>query len=239
MTWKKRVGRAGFVSEWVRFSTVFSLYILPDSGLARCSLTFLIWIWSVFILVYFVAMRKVKIHFVTWVHLFWCSLEPFTYWTDNSTYRIRYCPKSLREIKKQKTDDSLALPPQNSTNEQDGPKNDLISSLPDCVLSSIISLLPTKDASRTAILSSRWRHLWAFAPLNLDSYDLSAGESWPACSQNSCAFKDVVSRVLERHCGPVRQFCLAHVCFGGNEPCLREWLNVSRDSDSDWFVLLV
>ncbi|KAJ4798009.1 F-box/RNI-like superfamily protein [Rhynchospora pubera] len=141
------------------------------------------------------------------------------YAQDNSRLWVSYFRESLNKRKKQKTDHIPTLPLEN------GPKYDLISSLPDCVLSTIISHLPTKDAARTTILSSRWRHLWAFAPLNLDSKNISSGVSQPACSQSTCAFKDVVSRILERHCGPVRRFCLAHVCFGGSEPCLREWLD--------------
>uniref|UniRef100_A0A6V7QUC9 F-box domain-containing protein n=1 Tax=Ananas comosus var. bracteatus TaxID=296719 RepID=A0A6V7QUC9_ANACO len=39
-----------------------------------------------------------------------------------------------------------------------------INELPDCLLSIIISYLPTGEAARTSLLSSRWRHIWSTSP---------------------------------------------------------------------------
>ncbi|XP_020527248.1 F-box/FBD/LRR-repeat protein At1g13570-like [Amborella trichopoda] len=44
------------------------------------------------------------------------------------------------------------------------PEADRISSLPDCILESIVSLLPIREAGRTCIFSKRWRYVWASAP---------------------------------------------------------------------------
>ncbi|EFH70460.1 hypothetical protein ARALYDRAFT_314380 [Arabidopsis lyrata subsp. lyrata] len=41
---------------------------------------------------------------------------------------------------------------------------DTISSLPDVILQQILSLIPTKYAIRTSILSKRWRHVWSETP---------------------------------------------------------------------------
>ncbi|EHA8588010.1 F-box/FBD/LRR-repeat protein [Cocos nucifera] len=50
---------------------------------------------------------------------------------------------------------------------------DRLSSLPDAILSSILSLLPVREAVRTSVLSKRWRHVWCHtSDLFLDAPNL-------------------------------------------------------------------
>ncbi|CAN6203607.1 unnamed protein product [Urochloa humidicola] len=76
---------------------------------------------------------------------------------------------------------------------------DLISLLPDCILTTILSILSLPAAARTQILSRRWRRLWPSAPLHL----LDAHLPVPAASLSAA-----VSRILASHRGNAVQFHL-------------------------------
>ncbi|XP_040384183.1 putative F-box/FBD/LRR-repeat protein At4g00315 [Oryza brachyantha] len=74
---------------------------------------------------------------------------------------------------------------------------DNISALPDDVLRSIISFLPTVQAAQTQALSSRCRSLWRHAPLNLDEGELNLWEDF---------ILGAISTILSAHDGPVWRF---------------------------------
>jgi hypothetical protein len=80
------------------------------------------------------------------------------------------------------------------------PPVDRISNLPDPILGEIVSLLRTKQGARTQVLSTRWRHIWRAAPLNLDR------RAPPPRRRRRDKLGRFVSRVISTHPGPGRRF---------------------------------
>ncbi|XP_047043715.1 F-box/LRR-repeat protein At2g42730-like [Lolium rigidum] len=85
-------------------------------------------------------------------------------------------------------------------NPDDRRNLDFISALPDEVLGSIISLLPTKDGARTQAISRRWLPLWRSAPLNLEV-------SFKQGIKNIKLIA-LVSKILSKHRGHARRLHL-------------------------------
>jgi hypothetical protein len=98
---------------------------------------------------------------------------------------------------------------------------DMISCLPHDVLSMIVSLLPIKDAARTAALSSRWRDLWASNPLVLDDIDLLLNNP-----SHVGAVTASISDAITAHPGPFRSVKLTCYFSVADERILRHWIRV-------------
>ncbi|KAM0920861.1 hypothetical protein ACQ4PT_007231 [Festuca glaucescens] len=103
---------------------------------------------------------------------------------------------------------------------------DHISCVSDDILGEIISLLSPKEGACTQVLSSRWRHLWRHAPLNLDFRGLPASDNMLSTSR--CV---LVSDILVAHLGSGRRLCLPGSHVQCRADALDAWLR-SRALDN-------
>ncbi|XP_071740600.1 F-box protein At4g22280-like [Rutidosis leptorrhynchoides] len=98
---------------------------------------------------------------------------------------------------------------------------DMISELPDELLIRILSLLPDADATRSRILSNRWKHLWAFLP-NLHFV-------MPPFIEQVNKFNDSVDQILALRIGfPIRKLFLQCSYDGDNYRFNNSFSIVSR-----------
>ncbi|XP_037474253.1 putative F-box/FBD/LRR-repeat protein At5g44950 [Triticum dicoccoides] len=122
---------------------------------------------------------------------------------------LRLLRHRLQASKKRKIDDQ---DPSGSGNcdHVDGGSVDHISRVPDAVLGTIVSLLPTKEGARTQVLSRRWRPIWRSAPLNLAL---------------DCELKNQYSipKILSEHTGPAQRFSVRLFTDCGDE--IDGWLS--------------
>lgn len=89
---------------------------------------------------------------------------------------------------------------QNPSQNPDRNQMDLISHLPDCLLSSILLLLPIRDSVRTSILSSRWRDIWKLNPLHLDDFFIKSN------LHNGHETRQAITGIASVHPGPIHSF---------------------------------
>ncbi|RLM99512.1 putative F-box/FBD/LRR-repeat protein [Panicum miliaceum] len=110
---------------------------------------------------------------------------------------------------------------------------DRISRLPDTLLADIIHCLPTKDAGRTAALSTHWRRVWAGTPLLVDdAHLLGAGGT------SGVPVVRALSRSVAAHPGPVRGVRVTHVSFYAHEYALRRLVADLADKDVQDLILV-
>ncbi|KAK3137912.1 hypothetical protein QOZ80_5AG0362060 [Eleusine coracana subsp. coracana] len=113
-----------------------------------------------------------------------------------------------------------------------GDGEDHISRLLDLLLTDIIHRLPTKDAGRTAVLSTHWRRVWAATPLLVDDAHLRADGS------HGIPIVRAVSRCVAAHPGPIAGVRITGVPFIHHEYSLRRLVAALADKDVKDLILV-
>ncbi|CAA7059027.1 unnamed protein product [Microthlaspi erraticum] len=97
---------------------------------------------------------------------------------------------------------------------------DLISNLPDALISQMLLYLPTKEAVRTSVLSNRWKSLWLLIP----EFDLASTEF----SDYTASFVCFMDRLLgfcrlEKSC--LHKLKLSVRKDGNDQVCVTRWID--------------
>eukprot|EP00262_Sarcandra_glabra_P011040 TRINITY_DN26739_c0_g1_i1.p1 TRINITY_DN26739_c0_g1~~TRINITY_DN26739_c0_g1_i1.p1 ORF type:complete len:462 (+),score=36.18 TRINITY_DN26739_c0_g1_i1:87-1472(+) len=105
-----------------------------------------------------------------------------------------------------------------------GGGDDFISNLPECIMSSIISLLPIKEAVRTCILSKKWRYIWtSISTLDLDQLLLPENFDNP---REIWKWVDIVNNhILKFHTGFAFSCKISHFYLSEFIHYVEPWLN--------------
>ncbi|KAK9947138.1 hypothetical protein M0R45_012572 [Rubus argutus] len=106
---------------------------------------------------------------------------------------------------------------------------DRLSNLPCHIIDQILSHLPIKEAVRTSVLSTQWRHKSAMlGHLVFDHQCVSA--------RNQTTFVNIVDHVLLLHTGPVHKFKLSNRDFPATTDIDRWILYLSRSSVKEFIL---
>ncbi|KAF5729027.1 F-box/LRR-repeat protein [Tripterygium wilfordii] len=103
-----------------------------------------------------------------------------------------------------------------TSEKQDVNSERSLSELPDVILQHILSLLPTKDAVRTSVLSKRWEYLWT----SVSSFVFNGYKV------NRTHFMEFVDRALALHEGSI-QCCSIMSDVLGDADRFRRWITVA------------
>ena len=118
---------------------------------------------------------------------------------------------------------------------------DRISQLPDDILRSILSLLPTRDLARTNLVSKAWRKLFAFSSLPILMFKSSDFLVAPCKDTDVSSFINAIDSYLKlRQKDASLEKLRLHVHLNDVESLIDSWINAALErkvKELDLFIL--
>ncbi|XP_010457880.1 PREDICTED: putative F-box protein At1g67390 [Camelina sativa] len=101
---------------------------------------------------------------------------------------------------------------------------DRISMLPDEVLLMILEKIPTEEAVRTSLLSTRWKGVWKYLPSLIFDMRKTCNAQMGSLADRSGDIADLITKIINNHKGHLEYCRIHHFSYQSKDGALEAWI---------------